>query len=339
MQSDHKQLGAMPTTMGEREFHELADNAPVMIWRSRPDKLCDWFNRPWQDFAGKSLDELFGYGWAEDVHPEDLDRCIQIYTTAFDAREPFTMPYRLRRHDGEYRWLLDNGAPYYRNGAFAGYFGSCVDITEQRMLEEHQRTLLAELKHRVNNNLQLVISFLQLEKRRTANDDAKHILQNAIGRIRGVGVVHEQLHDSATSDVDLGDYLPRLARAVLAAECGDSAVLVTETQALRVPFKLASNLGLIVNELITNAVKHGFAATRPIRLRVARTGPDLAEMSVHDAGPGFEVGALADGTRAGGMGTGLVDALARGIHATLVRENAEGARVRLQFPAAADRGA
>ena len=326
------QSASLPTTMGEREFRELADNAPVMIWRSRPDKLCDWFNRPWQDFAGKTLEELFGYGWAEDVHPDDLDRCIHIYTTAFDAREPFTMPYRLRRHDGEYRWLLDNGAPYYRNGTFAGYFGSCIDITEQRMLEEHQRTLLAELKHRVNNNLQLVISFLQLEKRRATNEDAKDVLQNAIRRIRGVGVVHEQLHESATSHVDLGDYLPRLARAVLEAECGDAAVLVAETQGVRVPFKLASTLGLIVNELITNAVKHGQGATRPIGLKISRTEPGVAEILVHDAGPGFGAPSLAEAARAGRMGAGLLDALARSIQATLVRENANGAQVRMRFP-------
>ena len=120
--------------MGELEFRELADNAPVMIWRSRPDKQCDWFNKPWIDFSGRSQEELFGYGWAEDVHPEDFDRCVSIYQTAFDAREKFTMPYRLRRHDGVYRWFLYNGAPFYRNGEFAGYFGSCIDITEHREL-------------------------------------------------------------------------------------------------------------------------------------------------------------------------------------------------------------
>ena len=76
----------------------------------------------WQEFAGKSQEQLFGYGWAEDVHPDDYDRCV----ATFDAREKFTMPYRLRRHDGVYRWLLDNGAPFYRDGVFAGYFGSCI---------------------------------------------------------------------------------------------------------------------------------------------------------------------------------------------------------------------
>ena len=91
------------------------------------------------------------------------------------------MPYRLRRHDGVYRWFLDNGAPFYRNGQFAGYFGSCIDITEQREYEERQRTLLAELNHRVRNNLQLIMSFLQLSKLRAKTDEAKTLLTGAMG--------------------------------------------------------------------------------------------------------------------------------------------------------------
>lgn len=117
---------------GERFFRELADCAPVMIWRAGPDKLCDWFNKPWLDFVGRTMEQELGNGWAEGVHKEDFDRCLQIYATSFDAREAFTMIYRLRRHDGEYRDILDNGAPFYRGDEFSGYFGSCIDITDQR---------------------------------------------------------------------------------------------------------------------------------------------------------------------------------------------------------------
>src|SRR3954463_9640341 len=99
---------------GERFFRELADNAPVMIWRSAPDKLCDWFNKPWLDFVGRTMEQEIGNGWAEGVHADDFDRCLQTYGAAFDAREKFTMIYRLRRRDGAYRYILDNGAPFYR---------------------------------------------------------------------------------------------------------------------------------------------------------------------------------------------------------------------------------
>ena len=97
----------------ERLFRELADNAPVMVWRSGPDKLCDFFNEPWLRFTGRTMEQEQGNGWAEGVYPEDYDRCLAIYIGQFDKREEFSMDYRLRRYDGEYRWVLDNGRPYY----------------------------------------------------------------------------------------------------------------------------------------------------------------------------------------------------------------------------------
>ena len=105
----------------EARFRTMADTAAVLIWTSGRDMLCDWCNQPWLDFTGRTMEQEVGNGWAEGVHPDDFDRCLQIYTTSFAARERFSMEYRLRRHDGEYRWVLDHGVPRFTpDGTFLG---------------------------------------------------------------------------------------------------------------------------------------------------------------------------------------------------------------------------
>ena len=138
------------------EYRALVDNSPVMIWRSGADARCDYFNDTWLAFTGRSLAEELDDGWTSGVHPDDLQACVGRYLEHFQKREYFEIEYRLRRYDGQYRWILDRGAPMYaEDGRFEGFIGSCVDVHEShlaRQTEEelHQQTfgLYNELKER-----------------------------------------------------------------------------------------------------------------------------------------------------------------------------------------------
>ncbi|MBS0014177.1 MAG: transporter substrate-binding domain-containing protein [Desulfobacterales bacterium] len=121
----------------EQHFRNLADSGSALIWTADGDKQCDYFNRAWLEYTGRSLSQEKGEGWIQGVHPEDRDRCIEIFHRAFDRHERFSMIYRLRRHDGQYRWIQDDGSPRYDfNGQFIGYIGHCLDITDFKRAQE-----------------------------------------------------------------------------------------------------------------------------------------------------------------------------------------------------------
>ena len=163
--------------VSEGRFRLMADAAPVLVWISDTDKLRTWFNRPWLDFVGRTIEEEVGHGWSETVHPDDLERCLETYGTSFDARRSFRMEYRLRRHDGEYRWVLDHGTPLFGPGdEFTGYIGSCIDITERKQAEEElldadrrKDQFLATLAHELRNPLAPISYSLEILK--LAEDD------------------------------------------------------------------------------------------------------------------------------------------------------------------------
>src|SRR5688572_18612539 len=119
-------------TLPPAQYRLLVESSPVMIWRAGVDARCDYFNETWLAFTGRTFEQELGDGWAEGVHRDDLDRCVGIYRDHFERRAVFEMEYRLRRHDGVYRYIFDRGVPFFDEAdEFAGFIGSCVDVEER----------------------------------------------------------------------------------------------------------------------------------------------------------------------------------------------------------------
>jgi two-component system cell cycle sensor histidine kinase/response regulator CckA len=203
---------------GEERFKNMADTAPVMIWVSGPDKGCTFFNKGWLDFTGRTMQQEVGSGWAENVHPHDLDRCWEVYSSSFDARRTFQMEYRLRRVDGEYRWLLDHGVPRFEPGeTFAGYIGSCIDITDLK--RTHEKTLSQQklesvgalaggVAHDFNNILGAILAHSELGLAELANGSRPEQELQSIraASIRGAEIVR-QLMIYAGEDSDVSELI------------------------------------------------------------------------------------------------------------------------------------
>jgi PAS domain S-box-containing protein len=205
----------MPTSELDARFCEVMDAAPVMVWVSGTDKGCVWFNRPWLTFTGRSLAQEMGHGWSEGVHRDDFERCMELYTIHFDARKDFRLQYRLRRHDGVYRWIDDTGIPRYaRDDDFLGYIGSCVDIHEHREMQSELRRHLLEnaelnrqadaamlagaIAHEINQPLAAIVSngsagLRWLDRESPNVDRVKATLNNIVQAGQRAGEIVESL--------------------------------------------------------------------------------------------------------------------------------------------------
>jgi PAS domain S-box-containing protein len=250
----------------------MANAAPLMIWESGEDKLCTFFNRGWLEFTGRKIDQELGNGWTESVHPDDLADCFETYSSAFDARRPFQMEYRLRRADGQYRWLLDSGVPRFTSSEiFTGYIGSCIDITEIK--QNHERMLAAQkleslglmaagVAHDFGNLLGSIFAEADLAlSEMTPESPGRDNLQRIEGLARhATGIVH-LLMDSAGAGVDsdalepvdlslLVEQMLRLLMGSIAKGVVTASDLAKDLPPIR---GNAAQIGQVVMNLITNA--------------------------------------------------------------------------------------
>lgn len=181
-----------------RDYHlKLLEIIPSLIWRSDINASCDYFNQTWLAFTGRTLEQELGDGWADGVHPDDLERCVATYREAFQTRRPFVMDYRLRFNDDSYHWINDHGHPYYDlNDEFAGFIGSCYDINDQKIAETTLQGIHARLELQIHERTRDLSDTNALLRQEIA--ERKQLEQQlltakrleAIGQIAG-GVAHE----------------------------------------------------------------------------------------------------------------------------------------------------
>jgi PAS domain S-box-containing protein len=294
----------------ESRFRNMADASPVLLWMSRSDGLCTFFNQTWLDFTGRTMEEEWGVGWAEGVHFEDFQRCMDTYLEAFGERRQFEMEYRLRRRDGEYRWILDRGTPrYLPDGAFTGYIGSCLDITEHKRLEAELRAAVRardEFISVASHELRTPIAALQLQlellvralsrageggpdlakltQRTSRALDKTLYLGGMVNVLLDASRLGEGRLDLEVEEVELGglarEVLDRQREAALEAGCTLELSLQAEPVGCWDRFRIAQ----VLTNLLSNAVK--YAAGKPIRVVVSEQD-GVARIEVIDQGPGI----------------------------------------------------
>ncbi len=289
----------------EERFRLVANTAPVMIWMSGTDKLCNYFNKPWLDFTGRSLQAELGYGWVEGVYADDLEHCIQTYSEAFERRERFEQQYRLRRSDGEYRWVLDNGVPRFNpDGTFAGYIGSCLDITERKVAEEslasigrrlieaheQERTWIGrELHDDINQRLALLAVELDRWGRNIPSAEeliaqVRHAQERVTRIAKDVQGLSHRLHSSKLDYLGLATAAGSFCR-----EVSEQSKVEIQFSHSGVPRTISKEVSLclfrVLQEALQNAVKHSGVRGFAVDLRGSEASIDL---TVTDRGSGFE---------------------------------------------------
>jgi PAS domain S-box-containing protein len=290
----------------ERRFRLVANTAPVMIWMAGPDKLFSYFNQPWLDFTGRSLEADLSNGWSGGVHPEDLKDCLDTYTRAFDLRESFRLQYRRRRHDGKYRWVLDIGLPRLNlDGSFAGYIGSCLDITDHKLAEEalanvgrklieaheEERTWIArELHDDINQQLALLTVQLGQWAQHPPNsgaevtDHIRHVCKSLSELGRDIQALSHHLHSSKL------EYLGIVTAAnSFCKELSEQKKVEIDFSNTGIPRSLPKEISLclfrVLQEALQNAIKH--SGERHFKVELSGTSVQI-QLTVTDLGVGFD---------------------------------------------------
>jgi PAS domain S-box-containing protein len=317
----HQRRAEQAMRASEVRFRLMADSAPVLIWIADTSKACTWFNKAWLEFSNRTMEQELGFGWVQNIHPDDLDRFLHVYSEHFEARTAFKAEYRFRRHDGEWRWLIDNAVPLYEgsDGTFSGYIGSCVDITEFRQAATEREQLLiseraarseaervgrmkdeflATLSHELRTPLNAILGWATLLRRvQVGSDDYVKGLETIERNARVQTQIIADLLDMSriisgkvqldVQPVDLHEVISAALDAVRpSADAKHVRLRATlDAKAGRIRGD-ASRLQQVFWNLLTNAVKFTPAAGR-IDVVLERVNSHV-EVSIEDSGIGIK---------------------------------------------------
>lgn len=294
----------------EERFRMLADSAPVLIWLTDESRAGTYFNKSWLEFTGAEIAESIGEGWMTFVHPDDLDRLLRIYGRSFEGRTPFRVEYRLHRHDGEYRWVIDRGVPRYRpDGTFAGFVGSVLDIneqkdTEQKLLEAKEyaeemsklkTSFLTNITHEIRTPLTVILGFTSILRQGVRSEYQRFI--NLIERSgRRLLLMLDSMLDLAQLEAGTLEMDERSQNVLEVVESAVESIRpVAEEKGLDIQIKFPGERRLarfdhailtrIINNLLDNAIKFTDEGYVSVEVRGRK---DTVEVVVRDTGIGIE---------------------------------------------------
>jgi PAS domain S-box-containing protein len=350
----------------------MANTAPVLLWVLDHNKRCEFFNQGWLEFTGRTLDQEIKAGWLENVHPEDAPHCREVYFAAFEARERFEIEYRLRRHDGEYNWVLQRGVPRHApNGDFIGYIGSAIDITDRKQVDESNRKLAhsqrlvvlgqlsAAIAHEVRQPLAAILS----------NADAARMMLNSprppLGEIRDI--IADIRKDDLRADEVIGrirDFLrkrnPQMQPLDINVALSDVFRFVAadaRKRHVQIRTDLAPGLPLVIGDrtqlqqVLLNLIVNAMDAmqdtperSRYLSVRTESNGNGGIDVAVEDSGSGIPPGDLrrlfepffTTGIEGMGLGLTIAQSIIAAHHGRIWAENNPdgGATFHFSIPAA-----
>ncbi|WP_114947227.1 PAS domain-containing sensor histidine kinase [Microvirga calopogonii] len=241
----------------EARFRNLADNAPVMVWVTEPDGRGSYLSRSWYEFTGQTPETGLGFGWLDAVHPEDRDESGRVFQEANAKQQAFRLEYRLRRADGTYRWAIDAAAPRFsEDGAFLGYVGSVLDITDRKEVEEHRELLINELNHRVKNTL-AIVQAMAAQSLRQVSEESRPKLQAFEDRLFALARAHDVLTRQNWEGAELREIIDEVVEPYLRQKTKHFEI---KGERLRLIPRTALAIAMAIHELATNAAKYGALA-------------------------------------------------------------------------------